>query len=55
MVSPRNPAPTLAGVSPNHGPKSGGTPVTLTGTGFMEGDAVTFDGYPADIVSVGTA
>jgi photosystem II stability/assembly factor-like uncharacterized protein len=46
-----DPAPTLGGVSPNHGPKSGGTPVTLTGTGFMEGDAVTFDGYPADIVS----
>ena len=35
-------APTLSSVSPNQGPSSGGTTVTLTGTGFTGATAVRF-------------
>jgi hypothetical protein len=34
-------APTVTGVSPNHGPRSGGTEVTITGTGFALGSETT--------------
>ena len=34
------PAPAVAAVSPNTGPTSGGTTVTITGTGFVSGDQV---------------
>jgi hypothetical protein len=34
-------APTVTGVTPNHGPKSGGTKVTITGTGFDRGSSGT--------------
>ena len=37
-----SPAPTLAGVSPNTGIRTGGTSVTLTGTGFLPGAVVRF-------------
>jgi N-acetylneuraminic acid mutarotase len=30
-----NPAPTITSVSPNAGPLEGGTPITITGTGFI--------------------
>ena len=33
--------PTVTGVSPNHGPVAGGTPVTVTGTGFAVGSTRT--------------
>lgn len=36
--------PTLAGISPAFGPSSGGTTVTITGTGFSSGTRVTFGG-----------
>lgn len=44
------PTPTLSGVSPDRGPTSGGTSVTLTGTGFQSGATVTFGGVAASSV-----
>jgi heme/copper-type cytochrome/quinol oxidase subunit 2 len=47
------PGPTVAGVSPNTGPTSGGTPVTITGTNFQSGATVTFGAQAAtDVVVV---
>jgi hypothetical protein len=40
-------APTLTTVVPSEGPTSGGTAVTLAGTGFTDATQVTFDGSPA--------
>ncbi len=40
-------APTLTAVTPDTGPATGATPVTLTGTGLTGTTAVTFDGVPA--------
>ncbi len=34
------PAPTVSSVSPSSGPKAGGTPLTITGTGFVPGAQV---------------
>ena len=34
--------PTVTGVSPNTGPRTGGTSVTMTGSGFALGSATTF-------------
>ncbi|MSW41804.1 MAG: BspA family leucine-rich repeat surface protein, partial [Actinobacteria bacterium] len=45
-------APTLTAISPMSGPKSGGTPVTLTGTGFRSGATVTIDGFTCSNVVV---
>lgn len=46
-------APTITAVSPALGPKAGGTLVTVTGTGFAEGLALSFgDGYGATEVTV---
>lgn len=39
--------PTVTGVSPGTGPTSGGTQVTITGTGLAAADQVTFNGAPA--------
>ena len=50
-VSP-NPAPTISGISPNTGPSLGGTPVTITGTGFLAGATVTFGAKLATNVTV---
>jgi hypothetical protein len=47
-------APTITGVSPSVGPVSGGTAVTITGTGFTGASAVTFGGVPATSFSVVT-
>ncbi len=48
--------PTISanGVVPNSGPTSGGTPVTITGSGFVPGDPTTvvFDTTPATSVVV---
>jgi hypothetical protein len=38
---------SLTSISPNSGPATGGTRVTLTGTGFEPGARVVFDGYEA--------
>ena len=35
-------SPTVTGVSPNGGPRAGGTKVTITGTGFALGSETTF-------------
>jgi hypothetical protein len=47
-------APTITsgGISPNSGSTAGGTPVTITGTGFQTGAAVTFDGTSATSIVV---
>lgn len=51
-VDPTPPAPALLSVTPSSGPVSGGTPVTLTGTGFSSPATVTFNGAPASSVVV---
>jgi hypothetical protein len=48
------PLPTLASIVPNSGPSSGGTTVTLTGTGFSSDSIVLFDATPATSVNVGS-
>lgn len=40
------PAPEITAVSPTRGPATGGTPLTLTGTGFHDDVAVTVGGQP---------
>jgi hypothetical protein len=45
-------APTITGVSPGTGSMAGGTDVTISGTNFVTGATVTFDGLPADDVVV---
>jgi len=37
-------APTISSVTPNGGPATGGTPVTISGTGFVQGATVAFGG-----------
>jgi hypothetical protein len=48
------PPPTIAlgGVTPTDGPTAGGTPITITGTGFVAPAAVDVDGVPATDVNV---
>jgi hypothetical protein len=46
------PAPSISSVSPNSGPTSGGTAVTITGTNFQSGATVTFGALPATDVTV---
>lgn len=46
------PGPTIASLSPTSGPTSGGTQVTITGTGFRPGCVVEFGGKPAAVLSV---
>ncbi len=38
--------PTITGLTPTEGPETGGTAVTVTGTGFTYATGVTFDGEP---------
>ncbi|WP_416193271.1 IPT/TIG domain-containing protein [Nitrobacter sp. TKz-YC01] len=45
-------APSIISVTPNTGPATGGTPVTITGTNFTGATAVTFGGAPATGVTV---
>ena len=45
-------APTATGITPDTGPTAGGQTVTITGTGFVAGTTVTFDGVPATGVVV---
>lgn len=47
--------PTVASVSPNSGPASGGTAITLTGTGFRSGATVSLGGSACNSVSVVSA
>jgi hypothetical protein len=46
------PAPNPTLVSPGSGPTTGGTPVTITGTGFAAGATVSFGGTSATGVNV---
>ena len=41
------PVPTLTGLSPNEGPTTGGTSVSITGTGFTDASRVSFSGIDA--------
>jgi len=45
-----NNAPTVTGISPSSGPTSGGTPVTISGTGFTGVTSVTIGGAGATSV-----
>jgi len=45
-------APTVSAVSPNSGPNTGGTTVTVTGTNFVGNIAVAFGANTATLVSV---
>jgi hypothetical protein len=44
--------PTVTGLNPTSGPVTGGTPVTVTGTGFITGATVTVNGVGATGVTV---
>ena len=46
------PAPTVTSISPAFGPTTGGTGVTITGTGFVTGATVTIGGNASTGVSV---
>jgi hypothetical protein len=50
--SPPNPAPAVNTIYPNSGTTSGGTSVTITGTGFLSGASVTIGGALATNVNV---
>jgi IPT/TIG domain-containing protein len=50
--APSQPALIATAISPTAGPISGGTAVTLTGSGFREGATVTFGGTPAAAIRV---
>ncbi len=47
-----NPAPNVSAISPNSGTANGGAAVTITGTGFQSGAAVTIGGAAATGVTV---
>ena len=47
-----SPAPTVTAVSPSTGPTVGGTPVTITGSGFLAGATVKFGAVLASGVTV---
>ena len=44
--------PTVTSISPNNGPFSGGTSVSITGTNFVSGATVTFGGVAANSMNV---
>ncbi len=50
-----NLTPVLSAVNPNVCPAAGGTPVMITGTGFMEGAKVSFGGAAATAVIITSA
>ena len=47
-----SPSPTISSVTPISGPVTGGTPVTLGGSGFANGATVIIGGAPATSVTV---
>ncbi|HYN43323.1 MAG TPA: IPT/TIG domain-containing protein, partial [Thermoanaerobaculia bacterium] len=49
------PTPTITAVSPSSGPAAGGTPVTITGSGFVTGATVSIGGVAATPVNVASA
>jgi hypothetical protein len=48
-------APTITSINPNSGSVNGGTPVTITGTGFASGATVAIGGVAATNVTVTSA
>ena len=44
--------PAIGTIAPDHGPETGGTPVTITGSGFTGATGVTFDGAPGTAFTV---
>src|SRR6202040_1334983 len=50
-----NPAPTGTSIAPSTGPASGGTAVTITGTGFQSGATVSLGGTAATSVVVSSS
>lgn len=48
----QGPAPTITSISPTRGPMAGGTVVTISGTNFVAGATVTFDGLAQAGVTV---
>ncbi|HSV16483.1 MAG TPA: FG-GAP-like repeat-containing protein [Tepidisphaeraceae bacterium] len=49
------PAPTVTSITPTHGPTSGGTSVTITGTNFLHVTAVRFGSFNATSFTVKSA
>ena len=49
------PAPAVTSIAPPSGPTTGGTPVTISGSGFQDGATVTISGAPATNVNVVSA
>jgi len=49
---PPPPAPTIASITPDSGPTSGNTPVTIAGANFRAGATVTIGGFAATNVTV---
>ncbi len=45
-------APTVSAISPSTGPTTGGTTVTITGSGFVAGSTVAFGAYAGTSVNV---
>lgn len=44
--------PRITSVTPDSGPVTGGTLVTITGSGFVDGATLTFDSAPATVLGV---
>ena len=44
--------PTISAISPDNGPVSGGTPVTITGSGFVPGPELLINGLTATAITV---
>jgi IPT/TIG domain len=51
-VAGNTPAPTVTAISPTSGTTSGGTSVTITGTGFLSGATVSLGGSSATNITV---
>ena len=54
-LGPLAAAPTVTGIVPNTGSTAGGTPVTISGTGFQSYATVTIGGNPATNVTIVSA
>ncbi len=52
LASGYTPVPRITGVSPTRGPASGGTSITISGTGFTGATAVNFAGTPDTSITV---
>ena len=53
-ITAQQPAPTVGGISPNAGPETGGTAVTITGTYLMNATAVKFGSTFVATADIGT-